>query len=390
MQARKGERVSGRGFYEFFAGGGMARAGLGPDWRCLYANDFDAKKATVYRANWGEGEMHACDVWAVAPFELPGRADLAWASFPCQDLSLAGTGAGLAGERSGAFHGFWRLIQALRRERHAPTVVVLENVCGLLTSHGGRDFLELCRALGTGGYRFGALVIDAIDFVPQSRPRLFVIGLRDDIVPPAGPAAARSNPRWHPKALRDAYGELGDVLALRWLWFDPPVPASRNVTLIDLLEDAPADVAWHTDAETERLLGMMSPVNAAKVRSAARSGERMAGAIYKRTRIEDGAKVQRAEVRFDGVSGCLRTPGGGSSRQVLMIVEAGAVRSRLISARETARLMGLPEEYRLPAKYNEAYHLTGDGVAVPVVRFLAEHVIEPLIDECASAVRAAA
>ena len=41
--------------------------------------------------------------------------------------------------------------------------------------------------------------------------------------------------------------------------------------------------------------------------------------------------------------------------------------------------MGLPEEYVLPDNYNEAYHLTGDGVVVPVVRFLAEHVIEKVL-----------
>ena len=75
-------------FYEFFAGGGMARAGLGHGWRCLFANDFDAKKSAAYRANWGAAELSPHDVWALAPFELPGRADLAWASFPCQDLSL--------------------------------------------------------------------------------------------------------------------------------------------------------------------------------------------------------------------------------------------------------------------------------------------------------------
>jgi DNA (cytosine-5)-methyltransferase 1 len=86
----------------------------------------------------------------------------------------------------------------------------------------------------------------------------------------------------------------------------------------------------------------------------------------------------RAEVRFDDVAGCLRTPAGGSSRQTIIVVDGNVVRSRLISSRETARLMGLPETYKLPKGYNEAYHLMGDGVAVPVVRFLAHHLLEPL------------
>ena len=78
------------------------------------------------------------------------------------------------------------------------------------------------------------------------------------------------------------------------------------------------------------------------------------------------------------MAGCLRTPSGGSSRQVILVVEGRRIRSRLISARETARLMGLKDSYVLPRQYSDAYHLTGDGVAAPVVRHLAEHVFEPL------------
>lgn len=126
---------------------------------------------------------------------------------------------------------------------------------------------------------------------------------------------------------------------------------------------------------------MMSPVNRAKVEAAKRAGRRMVGGIYRRTRFdENGHKVQRAEVRFDDIAGCLRTPAGGSSRQIIMVVDGHRVRSRLISSRETARLMGLSDSYVLPSRYNEAYHLTGDGVAAPVVRHLAQHVFEPLLD----------
>ena len=68
-----------------------------------------------------------------------------------------------------------------------------------------------------------------------------------------------------------------------------------------------------------------------------------------------------------------------------MVVDGESVRSRLMSARETARLMGLDDTYRLPRNYNEAYHLTGDGVVVPVVRHLARHVSEPLLGQAATA-----
>lgn len=363
-------------FYEFFAGGGMARAGLGDDWRCLFANDFDPKKAAAYRANWGDGEMWCGDVAKVRAERLPGHPDLVWASFPCQDLSLAGNGAGLNGARSGAFWPFWNVVEGLIADGRKPRSIVLENVCGLLTSHGGADFAALCEKVGDAGYWIGAIVADAKDFVPQSRPRLFLVALDDRATMPGGIQSAYATDHWHPARLRQAQANLPEVSRARWFWFAPPVPAKRNIALADIIDDQPADVPWHSRAETERLLAMMSRVNRAKVDLVVANKSPAVGAIYKRTRIENGTKVQRAEVRFD-LAGCLRTPGGGSSRQNILVAVDGKIRTRLISARETARLMGLADEFKLPERYNDAYHLTGDGVAVPVVQHIAANLIEP-------------
>ena len=120
------------------------------------------------------------DVARVRVSALPGEADLAWASFPCQDLSLAGDGAGLKGNRSGSFWPVWRLVERLVKEDRPPAVVVLENVCGALTSHGGADFAAICNALTRSGYSFGAMVLDAVHFLPQSRPRLLIVALRKE------------------------------------------------------------------------------------------------------------------------------------------------------------------------------------------------------------------
>ena len=355
----------------------MARAGLGPAWRCLFANDFDPRKGAAYRRAWGGEELRVGDVAALAPADLLGAADLAWASFPCQDLSLAGLGAGLQGERSGAFWPFWRLIEGLRAEGRAPRLVVLENVVGALTSHGGGDFRALCEAMAAADYRFGALVVDALDFTPQSRPRLFVIATAG--APPPGLTAAAPSPRWHPRALLEAQMGLSLAAKRGWLWWRLPEPPKRNTALIDLLEENPPDAPWRPDAQTRRLLSLMAEPHRRKLEAALAAPERQVGALFRRTRTEAGAKAQRAEVRFDGVAGCLRTPAGGSSRQTLLLVERGEVRSRHLSAREAARLMGLPDAYPLPARATEAHHLVGDGVVVPVVRFLAEHLLEPLL-----------
>lgn len=379
-------------FYEFFAGGGMVHAGLGPAWTCLFANDFDEKKAVSYRTNWGGDHLWVGDVADVHPDQLPGTADLAWASFPCQDLSLAGAGAGLTGARSGTFWPFWKHIIRLRDEGRAPATIVLENVYGTITSHGGRDFSAILSALSVGGYRCGAVVVNAVHFVPQSRPRLFVIGVREDIDISDQHRLKEPSDAWHPQALRKAYGQLPDAARARWVWWNLPEPALRNSGLADVIEDRPSGVVWHMAAETQRLLGMMSDTNIAKVNAAKRSGRPVVGTIYKRTRADgpNGAKVQRAEVRFDDVAGCLRTPAGGSSRQTIIIIDGNKVRSRLLSPREAARLMGLSDDYALPEKYNDAYHLAGDGVAVPVVRFLAECILEPIIASVGKSAKKAA
>ena len=124
----------------------------------------------------------------------------------------------------------------------------------------------------------------------------------------------------------------------------------------------------------------MPPLNRQKVAQAIQSGRRTVGAVYRRTRPDEhGVKRQRAEVRFDDIAGCLRTPAGGSSRQTILVVEGKTVRSRLLSPREAARLMGLSDDFRLPARYNDAYHVCGDGVCVPVVRHLATKLLEPLL-----------
>jgi DNA (cytosine-5)-methyltransferase 1 len=124
---------------------------------------------------------------------------------------------------------------------------------------------------------------------------------------------------------------------------------------------------------------MMTSVHLAKIETAKRAGRRIVGGLYRRIRVEaDGTKVQRAEVRFDDIAGCLRVPTGGSSRQTIVVVERASVRSRLLSPREAARLMGLPDHYKLPSNYNDAYGLIGDGVAVSAVRFLAAYILEPI------------
>ena len=375
-----------RTFYEFFAGGGMARAGLGAGWSCEFANDLDEMKARVYAVNWGSDHFICGDVADVTTAQLPGRADLTWASFPCQDLSLAGKYRGL-GEassemmtRSGNFWPFWTLMTDLAAEARAPKLIVLENVVGAITSRSGRDFEAICNALSQAGYRYGPLVIDARHFVPQSRPRLFFVAVAEDVPIPPELIRRQADEFWHTPALCAAQSRLHDKAKTQWQWWRMAKPPARNIGFSDLIEERPAHCRWHSKGETERLLAMMTPLHLAKIGLARASGARRVGGVYKRTRPDEhGVKRQRAEIRFDDIAGCLRTPAGGSSRQAIVVVEGSSIRSRLLSPREAARLMGLDDSYILPDRYNYAYHVAGDGVCVPVVRYIAEQLLEPIL-----------
>jgi DNA (cytosine-5)-methyltransferase 1 len=219
--------------------------------------------------------------------------------------------------------------------------------------------------------------MDAVHFLPQSRPRLFIVGALPGVLAAPGVTQAGPAAPWHTKGLVEAYGKISAKAQQSWVWWRLPVPGARRTDLEDLIEAQPKGVEWHTREQTARLLGMMSDVNRAKVAEVQASGERRVGTLYRRTRpdVGSGVKVQRAEVRFDGVAGCLRTPAGGSSRQTIIEVEGDSIRTRLLSPREAARLMGAPDSYPIPENYNEAYHLFGDGLAVPVVGWLSKHLL---------------
>lgn len=358
--------------WEFFAGGGLA--GLGLDgFRIGLANDIDGMKANAFRANHPDTPLHHGDVWDIDLAELPPAPDLAWASSPCQDVSLAGARGGLKAKRSGAFWGFWRLIEGLGAQK--PRIVVIENVAGLLTSGGGADFAAVCGAMADAGYRVGALEMDAALWLPQSRPRLFIVAMRDAVAPEsAGP-----QPPFHTPRLVAAVDRLpGDVRG-RWAWWSLAAPARRNLDLAALLQPDDA-VEWLEEAKASAVLALAAPLHRARLDAALASGDRAVGAAYRRVRMENGVKTQRLEIRFDGLAGCLRTPAGGSSRQYVVVCDRGKARVRRLTGREAARLMGVAEDYVLPSSESAALKLMGDAVAVPVVRALSEGLLRPALN----------
>ena len=347
------------GFLDFFAGSGLVTEALRDEFRAVWANDNSRKKAEVYRINHGSGHFDGRSIEEVGGDDVPDAA-VSWASSPCQDLSLAGNLDGIHGERSGMIWHWLRVMREMGNRR--PPIVVIENVAGLVSAKQGEYYRTLHRALGALGYKAGAMLLDAVAWIPQSRPRIFVIGVPKDL--PVD-AYADVGPNWlHPESVQAARRGLPD-----WVWWKLPKPPARRVHLEDIVE---WDAEHHDEARSKRHLALIADKHQTKLLQELANGFRVAPG-YRRTR-----ERQVLELRFDGIAGCLRTPEGGSSRQYLVIKKEGRLVTRLITIREAARLMGAPETYRLPAGYNDAYASLGDAVAVPPVRHLGEHLLAPL------------
>ena len=277
-------------FLDFFAGAGLVRVGLEPTWKCLWANDIDPRKENVYAANFGLEHFLLKDVSKVELDEIPRPSDMAWASFPCQDLSLAGWQRGMSAERSGTFWAFWRVIRDLFDQGERPPLIVIENVPGMLS---GDSFSGLCESLAALDLQFGALVIDARHFLPQSRQRVFVVAVDSQVSTADLQDPCPHSSPWFTSALFRAVNDLPSELRQLWRWWRiPPATNIQASLVVDLIDDIPVGVDWNDRAETDRLLGMMTDVNLAKIRDAQESEGTSVGFLYKRMR--NG--IQRAEV----------------------------------------------------------------------------------------------
>jgi DNA (cytosine-5)-methyltransferase 1 len=370
-----------RTFADYFAGIGLVRYGLErAGWQSRYALDYDEGKRAMYAANYPDAgaHYHLLDVREAHGASVP-PVTLVHASFPCTDLSLAGAREGLDGPQSSAF---WAFAERLREMPERPPLVTLENVTGLLTSRGGRDLAAVLEALAGLGYSVDVLVLDAAHFVPQSRVRLIVVATRRDVFAPSYAATERGfaqvgqHPARPPKlgAFMRAHASL--PWSVRPL---PPLPKLARTLgdIIDLGEEA-----WWPEERTGYLLSQMYARHSAWIDEARPLSRWSYGTVFRRMRMREGRKQSTAELRTDGLAGCLRTPKGGSARQILVRAGHGRVDARLLNARECARLMGA-EDFVMASDLalNTALFGFGDAVCAPVFTWVAQHVLEPLLAE---------
>jgi DNA (cytosine-5)-methyltransferase 1 len=352
---------------EFFAGIGLVRAALSQEGvDVVWANDIHPVKARLYAANFASDHYMLGDVRDVRGVDLP-PTDLATASFPCTDLSLAGWRRGLAGEQSGLFWEFIRVLREMGPNR--PRAVLLENVPSFATSHGGLDLRDAIGRLNEFGYSCDLLQLDARWFVPQSRPRLFIVG-----TPRAGADRPRRADDLRPQHLVD-FAQRHPALRLHAYPLD--LPGRDGRTLADVVERMPAGgELWWDGARTARFVASLSSLQAERLRQLQAGPNVTWRTAYRRTR--QGVAVW--EIRADAIAGCLRTARGGSSKQALVEAGGGRLRVRWMTGREYARLQGVAEDFNFDGlSRNQVMFGFGDAVCVPAVAWIAREYLVPVL-----------
>ena len=189
---------------------------------------------------------------------------------------------------------------------------------GFLTSRGGDDFATACKELSKLGYYLDAMLIDARHFAPQSRPRVFLVGLKRDAMPDGSVIQAHSTrlsdpwvqsiaarPDIRPMQVQQAM--MRTTLETGWVCLAMPALPRRSIHLASLI-DTDDSQEWWDDVATAKHLDMMSDMHRQEVDKLLMDGATKIGTIYRRKR--NGR--MRAEVRFDDLAGCLRTARGGS------------------------------------------------------------------------------
>lgn len=361
---------------EYFAGIGLVRMGLHPyGWQVGFANDISEKKYEMYKAFFPDAETHYIvgDIFEVDPATVSSTT-LATCSFPCIDLSLAGNMNGMMnGNHSSAFWGFIKILKA--QGDIAPPLVLVENVPGWLYSNKGNDFRVAVQALNELGYACDVFILDALRFTPQSRLRVFLVGTKLPVIHTTAELILT-----RPKSL------LSDQLKksviankdLRWFYNELPEPPHLNSDglskIIERMSDS--DSRWWSEEETNRHLGMMKESHRERVAQLTQGKQIHYRTFFRRRR--EGQ--QRAEVRDDDLSGCLRTAVGGSGKQFLIRAGKGYVKMRAMTPREYARLQGVPDEYPITVNGVQALTGFGDAVCVPAISWIAEHVLNPLAE----------
>lgn len=368
---------------DFFAGIGLVTMGLErAGWETVYALDYDDLKEQQYTANFGAGHYRKIDVAEEKGKNVP-NVTLAHASFPCTDLSLAGARKGIYQGESQAFWEFARIIKEMKAEygEVSPPYILLENVEGLLTSNNGMDLYSVLDELNRLGYRVDLLRINAAHFVPQSRVRIFIVGVHKTLVNSfaQNDLLQEYNLRStdaRPKKILDYINRHQDI---DWYFHRLPNLPTRVVNIAEVIDDT---AEWWPKERTQYLYDQLHEHQRKIVDDTIGGSTYRYFAAFRRMRVRDGRSQSTVELRMDDIAGCLRTPKGGSARQIIVRAGKGRFDARLINGQEAASLMGATG-FKIPSSLslNQALFGFGDAVCVPVLEWLGAQYFNSLLEE---------
>lgn len=355
---------------------GLERAGLAAAWQI--ENDKACRQ--VLEQHWPE----------VAPYgdvkEIDGRrlatVDVLCGGFPCQDVSVAGRRAGLAGERSGLFYEFMRLAREL-----APRWLLIENVPGLLSSNKGEDMGAVLGEMATLGYGYAWRVLDAQYFgVAQRRARVFIVGCLGDAAraaqvlfepescsgdsPPerqagevtAAITAGRTGDHGFPGA--DDNDARGGRLVARTLTGHHGRDDGDTQTFVTYRKATKVHGATEDDERWQE--DGLSPTL-----DAAGHGPRTATAVV--SIYPETGQGSRLAARVTDLSPPLTETDGKIHDRGARVVSETSVRR--LTPRECERLQGFPDDWTAQLSDSARYRTLGNAVCVPVAEWIGRRIV---------------
>ncbi|VOA44830.1 DNA (cytosine-5-)-methyltransferase [Streptococcus pneumoniae] len=371
-------------FLDFFSGVGGFRHGLElAGMKCIGFCEKDKFARKSYEAMYDtKGEWFHEDITTIDPTRLP-KADLWCAGSPCQNVSIAGKRAGLYGERSGLFFTFVELIKS-QKEEDKPEWILLENVKGLLSSGGGRDYLDYLSILDEAGYDLEWQVFNSKDYgVPQNRERIYTLGHlrrkgRRQVLPLSRESSShlkqlvggmQSYRVYDPSGIATTLvGEGGGLGAKTGLYL-----IDQSLTEPKLTEEARCITARYTAGATKRTAmnsGVLEvqPIlkQGIKVRNGTKQGYQLANIGDSVDLSYPSSLTRRARVG-KGIAHNLSC----SCQMGAVVWNGRVVKIRRLTPKECFRLQGFSDNLFEKAKAvnsdAQLYKQAGNGVTVPVV-----------------------
>lgn len=329
-------------FIDLFAGiGGLRRGFDAIGGHCVFTSEWNKYAQHTYAANFRDNRLIEGDITKVETGDIPDH-DVLVAGFPCQPFSIAGVSKknslgrqhGFLDETQGTlFFDVARIIKAKR-----PAAFMLENVKNLTSHDKGRTFAVIIKTLTDElGYKVWHKVIDAQHFVPQHRERIVIVGFREEV--PFSWDTLKLPPKGSVKLRDILHREDGSEPAESHFTLGPKAVVNGKYTLTDKLWQYLQGYAdKHKAAGNGFGFGLVGPDDVTRTLSAR---------YYK-----DGSEI--------------------------LVSQGRRSNPRRLTPRECARLMGYPDDFKIPVSDTQAYKQFGNSVAVPVFEEVAR-IMQPHI-----------